>query len=71
MADETKARCTCAHCRVRGLMGPLMLITLGVIFMLGEYTRYGFGDLWPVLVIVPGVILLIQSLVSRAGHTGS
>jgi len=48
-----------------------MLITLGVIFMLGEYTRYGFGDLWPVLVIVPGVILLIQSLVSRAGHTGS
>ena len=64
-------RCGCPQCRVRGLMGPLMLITLGVIFMLGEYTRYGFGDLWPVLVIVPGVILLIQSLVSRAGHTGS
>ena len=71
MADETKPRCTCAHCRVRGLMGPLMLITLGVIFMLGEYTHYGFEDLWPVLVIVPGVILLIQSLVSHAGHTDS
>ena len=71
MADGTKSRCTCMNCRVRGLMGPFMLIAVGVIFLIGQFTRYGFGDLWPVLLVVAGVVLLTQSLASRAGHTGS
>ncbi|HXQ24867.1 MAG TPA: DUF5668 domain-containing protein [Candidatus Acidoferrales bacterium] len=71
MAGETKTHCTCMHCRVHGMMGPLMLIAVGVIFLIGAFTRYGFGDLWPVLLIVAGIVLFTQSVASRAGHTGS
>ena len=56
---------------MRGLMGPVVLITVGVLFLLGSYTRYGFFDLWPVLLIVIGAVLVGQSLVSREGHIGS
>ena len=72
MADENISRrtCPCAHCRVRGLMGPIVLITIGVIFLVGEYTRYSFGELWPLLLIVPGIVMLAQSLASKDGHAG-
>ncbi|MGB0034879.1 MAG: DUF5668 domain-containing protein [Candidatus Acidiferrales bacterium] len=71
MADERKAKCGCAHCRVRGLMGPIMLITVGVIFLFHEYTRYGMGELWPLLLIVPGIVMVAQSFASKEGHIGS
>jgi cell wall-active antibiotic response 4TMS protein YvqF len=70
MADGSKQHCMCAHCRVRGLMAPLVLITVGVIFLVAQYTRFNFLDLWPVLLIVAGVVLLAQSLASREGHGG-
>jgi hypothetical protein len=75
MADATqpatKPKCNCTHCRMRGLMGPVMLITVGVLFLMGEFTRYGFGDLWPVLLLVSGLVILAQSTASREGHTGA
>jgi hypothetical protein len=51
-------------------MGPIVLITIGVIFLFGEYTRYSFGELWPLLLIVPGIVMLAQSLASKDGHAG-
>jgi len=71
MADAMKTRCGCAYCRVRGLMGPVMIITIGVIFLFHEYTRYSIGDLLPILLIVAGIVLLAQSLASKAGHIAS
>lgn len=71
MAEEKKLRCPCARCRVHALMAPIMLITIGAVFLVGEFTRYDFGDLWPVLLIVAGIVLLAQSLASRTGHIGS
>jgi hypothetical protein len=72
MADVTKPpMCNCPHCRVRGLMGPVILITIGVLFLLGEYTRYGLLELWPVLLLVSGLVILAQSMASREGHTGA
>ncbi|HYL68654.1 MAG TPA: DUF5668 domain-containing protein [Candidatus Limnocylindria bacterium] len=68
MAEVTRTRCNCAHCRVSCLMGPVMLITVGAIFLAAEYTRYGIGDLWPLFLIVPGIIMLAQSFASREGH---
>jgi hypothetical protein len=70
MANGQGTVCRCAHCRVRGLLGPIILITVGILFLVGQYTRYGFLDLWPVLLIVIGVVLVAQSLVSREGHLG-
>jgi hypothetical protein len=71
MADEKKTRCPCSRCRVHTLMAPIMLIAIGASFLVGEYTRYDFGDLWPVLLIVAGGVLFAQSLASRSGHIGS
>lgn len=71
MADEQKNSCQCAGCRIRGLMGPIVLITIGILFLVGQYSRYGFWELWPILLIVIGVVLVAQSLVSRSGHVGS
>jgi hypothetical protein len=47
-----------------------MLIAVGAIFLVAQYTRFNIGDLWPVLLIVAGVVLLAQSLASREGHVG-
>ena len=63
--------CACARCRTRKLMGPVVLITLGVLFLVSEFSRYSFGELWPVLLIVMGVVLLLGSTASREGHVGS
>jgi hypothetical protein len=52
-------------------MGPFILITVGVLFLIGQYSRYSFGDLWPVLLIVIGVVLVMQSLASKEGHLSS
>jgi len=71
MADGAKPRCSCARCRMHGLMGPVMIITIGVIFLLSEYTRYGIGSLWPLFLIVVGVFRLAESMMSNSGHTGS
>jgi len=73
MAETTKpkARCDCARCRIRGLMGPVILIALGGIFLAGEYTPYGFVTLWPILLIIPGILLVAQSAASREGHIDS
>jgi hypothetical protein len=52
-------------------MGPVLLITIGAIFLLGQFTNYGFERLWPVILLVAGGVLLAQSSASNAGHTGA
>lgn len=71
MNDGQKSVCRCGQCRVRGLMGPVVLITIGVLFLTGQYSRYGFFDLWPIILIVIGAVLVAQAMVSREGHVGS
>lgn len=66
-----RTSCRCAHCRVHGLLWPIVLITVGVLFLVGQYSRYQIWDLWPILLIVIGGVLVGQSLVSREGHIGS
>ena len=70
MPDPTRPRCPCRQCLVRGLVGPILLITLGLIFLIGEYTRHGFSELWPFLLMVAGALAVFQSTASREGHTG-
>jgi hypothetical protein len=71
MADTKKTQCRCARCRIQSLTGPVMLITIGGIFLAGEYTPYGFVQLWPILLVVPGLLLLAQSAASNEGHIDS
>jgi hypothetical protein len=55
---------------VKGLVGPVMVIAVGVVFLAAEYSRYSFADLWPILLIVLGVLLVAQALAPKQGHIG-
>lgn len=44
---------------LRAIRAPVTLITLGVLFALNNFTRYGFSETWPVLLIVFGVLSLL------------
>jgi hypothetical protein len=70
MSPET-TRCTCMRCRICDMTWPAMLIALGVLFFIGQYSRYSFGDLWPVLLIVWGLMSVAASLASTEGHAAS
>lgn len=60
--------CYCARCRCRGYVGPVVLITLGVLFLLSEFTQYRFHNTWPILLIVIGVAKVLSSTASMTGH---
>jgi hypothetical protein len=51
-------------------MGPAVLITLGVLFLLDSVSRVGFGRTWPAILLVIGIVKLMQSNASLSGHIG-
>jgi hypothetical protein len=65
-----RAVCQCDHCRTRRLMGPAMLVTIGVLFLLENVGNGNlrFGRTWPAILLVIGVVKLVQSHASSAGH---
>jgi hypothetical protein len=67
-------RCNCRRCTTRSLMGPAIVITIGLLFLLSEM-RGGyldFSNTWPVILLVIGAIQLVSALSSTEGHiTGS
>lgn len=61
--------CGCERCRARCSMGPAVLVTLGVLFLLESFSgRAGFDHTWPVLLLVIGGVKLWQGQASNAGH---
>jgi len=69
----TATRCKCARCTCRALMGPAVLITIGVLLLLGQI-RDDWGFTWkisPVLLLVIGAIKLGEALASTEGHISS
>jgi hypothetical protein len=62
--------CVCEHCRTRKLMGPAMLVTIGVLFLLDNVGRLEFHRTWPAILLVIGVVKLVQSNSSSEGHIG-
>jgi len=68
MAAQLK--CHCQSCTIRGLVGPAVVITLGVLWLLNEVHggRFYFGTTWPVILIVIGLVHLASSMASREGH---
>jgi len=56
--------CRCERCRTRKIMGPAILVTLGIVFLIG------FWYAWPAILLVIGVVKLMQSNASSDGHFG-
>jgi hypothetical protein len=52
-------------------MGPAILVTLGVLFLLHSTSRLGFWETWPAILLVIGVVKLLQSNASWNGHIGA
>lgn len=67
---SVQTRCHCQSCTIRGMMNPAILITLGVLFLLHQMRGglFDFGNTWPVLLMVIGLLLLASSLAPRDGH---
>src|SRR3954465_8349906 len=49
---------------VHAIRGPITLITLGALFVLNNFTGYGFDKTWPVLLIVFGLLSLLKRSVT-------
>jgi len=62
--------CSCARCRTRRVMGPALLLTIGILFLLENLNVVYFGRTWPVILLVIGVVKLMQGSASVEGHVG-
>jgi Domain of unknown function (DUF5668) len=63
--------CSCARCRAHGFMGPAVLITLGVLFLLAQVSNtywLNFDRTWPALLIVIGLVLFLRHSAPMNGH---
>src|ERR1700690_1062815 len=71
MSDQV--RCRCARCTIRALVGPAVIVTVGVLFLLQEARGgyFDFGNTYPVILGVIGAILLASALAPMEGHVSS
>jgi hypothetical protein len=60
--------CGCPRCRLRGLMAPAVLVTLGILVLLGNLNVMDVHKSMPILLIVIGIIMLLQRTSSTEGH---
>ncbi len=65
-----RIRCACRRCTIRGLIGPAIIITVGVLFLLDQVRSgyFSFGNTWPVILIVIGAISLAAAAAPAEGH---
>ena len=62
--------CHCDRCRMRRIIGPAVLMTIGILFLLQTLNVVEFGRTWPAILLVIGIVKLLQSNASAAAHTG-
>jgi hypothetical protein len=48
-----------SHYLLQSIKGPVIMITIGVLFAADRFTDYHFHQTWPVLLIVIGVMQLL------------
>jgi hypothetical protein len=63
--------CQCARCRTRRIMGPAMMLTIGLLFLLENLNVANFGRTWPVILLVVGGVKLLQGSASATDHNPS
>src|SRR5450755_145613 len=67
-----RIRCNCRRCTIKSLMGPAVVITVGVLFLLEQtHSGFSFGQMWPIILVVIGVISLASALAPMDGHISS
>ena len=68
-ASGGHVHCGCARCRVRSLMAPVLMITIGGLFLADQLiAAVRFRHLWPIILIVIGLLRLAAYAASAEGH---
>ena len=65
------AGCQCERCRSRRIMGPAILLTIGLLFLLDSLHGPRFHQTWPLILLVIGGVKLLQGNASIANHNPS
>jgi hypothetical protein len=68
-----RVRCKCQSCTIRSLTGPVVVITLGVLFLLHQVHggHFEFENTWPVILVVIGLLQLASAFAPQDGHIGT
>ena len=68
-----RVRCSCRRCTIRSLMGPAIIIAIGLLFLLGEMRGgyFDFSNTYPVILIVVGAVSLAAALAPIDGHVSA
>jgi hypothetical protein len=70
LLGQADGACTCDRCKMRCIMWPAIMFTLGVLFLMDNLHGPGFERTWPLILLVIGGVKLLQSNASDAGHVG-
>ena len=70
LLGQADGACTCDRCKMRCIMWPAIMFTLGVLFLMDNLHGPGFERTWPLILLVIGGVKLLQSNASDAGHIG-
>jgi hypothetical protein len=68
--ERSRQICTCGRCSTRWLMGPALVLTTGILFLLQSLDVAEIDRTWPAWILVVGVVKLVQSSASSVGHVG-
>jgi len=68
--ERSRWKCGCSRCMTRCLMGPAMVLTTGILFMLQTMNIANLDRTWPAWILVVGIVKLLQSSASSEGHVG-
>ena len=60
--------CTCERCRAQCLMGPAILVTVGVVGLIDGFRDVGFFGYAGAILLVVGGVKLFQGTASSEGH---
>jgi hypothetical protein len=66
--ERARQSCGCTRCMSRCLMGPALVLTTGILFLLDSLDIAELHRTWPAWLLVIGVVKLLQSSASSAGH---
>jgi hypothetical protein len=71
LLGQADGTCTCDRCKMRCIMWPAIMVTVGVLFLIDNLHGPGFERTWPLILLVIGGVKLLQSNASEAGHVES
>ena len=62
--------CACRRCTIRSLIGPAVITTVGLLFLLDQMRGgfLSFSNTFPIILIVIGVVSLASALAPMDGH---